>query len=269
MKTAARHSAFTLVELLVVIAIVGLLAAITLPTLINFRGADATLAATRQLQDDVGRARQLAISQRTTVYMVFCPSNFWNDPNFNRLNLSEKAKAAKLYDKQLTGYTFVTLRGVGDQPGQPVARYLAPWRTLPDGAFIPEFKFAPRSFVTTIYDPPLPAAPTDRFFNVKGFSVTNTIPFPSADAALIPGAKPYVPLPYIAFNHLGQLESGEDEFIPLARGSVQHGRDADKKPTQNVPSLLEQPLGNSTNAFSLIHIDWLTGRARLERQEFK
>ena len=255
--------------MLVVIAIVGILAAVTLPTLKNFRGADSTLAATRQLLDDVGRARQLAISQRTTVYMIFCPSNFWTYPAFNNLPLPEKNRSTNLYDKQLTGYTFVTLRGVGDQPGQPVARYLSPWRTLPDGAFIPTFKFEPRNSVNTIYDPPLPAAPTDRQFAVNGFSVTNIIPFPSADAALTASAKPYVPVPYIAFNHLGQLESGVDEFIPLAKGSVQHSRNADKVPQPNPPSLVEQPPGNSTNAFSLIHIDWLTGRARLERQEFK
>lgn len=255
--------------MLVVIAIVGILAAVTLPTLKNFRGADSTLAATRQLLDDVGRARQLAISQRTTVYMVFCPSNFWTYAAFNNLPASEKGRATNLYDKQLTGYTFVTLRGVGDQPGQPVARYLSPWRTLPEGAFIPTFKFEPRTSVNTIYDPPLPATPTDRQFDVRGFSVTNTIPFPSADAAFYTAAKPYVPLPYIAFNHLGQLESGVDEFIPLARGSAAHSRDANKNPQPNPPELVEQPPGNSTNAFSLIHIDWLTGRARLERQEFK
>jgi len=39
---------------------------------------DAMTAATRQMLDDVGRARQLAISQHTTVYMVFVPENFWN-----------------------------------------------------------------------------------------------------------------------------------------------------------------------------------------------
>src|SRR5689334_13492974 len=76
-----RHSlrdAFTLIELLTVIAIIGILAAIVSPTLIHLRKGDAMLAATRQMLDDCGRARQLAISQRTTVYMVFVPTNFWN-----------------------------------------------------------------------------------------------------------------------------------------------------------------------------------------------
>ena len=50
---------------------------------------------------------------------------------------------------------------------------------------------------------------------MKGFEATNNIPFPSTEAAAQVG--PYVWLPYIAFNHLGQLESGEDEYIPVLR----------------------------------------------------
>lgn len=116
-----------------VIAIIGILAAIAMPTLKNFRAGDSLAAATRQLQDDVGRARQYAISERTTVYMVFCPSNFWSVPayapgfpasGFNSLPASEKLKAAKLYEKQLIGYTFVTLRSVGEQPGRQSPQYL-------------------------------------------------------------------------------------------------------------------------------------------------
>jgi len=70
-KSAPHNSAFTLIEMLVVISIIGILAAITMPVVANFRKADSMLAATRQLQDDVERARMLAISQRTTVYMIF------------------------------------------------------------------------------------------------------------------------------------------------------------------------------------------------------
>lgn len=273
MKTTAHKSAFTLLELLVVIAIIGILAALSAPVFKNLRATDAMAASTRQLLDDVGRARQSAISQRTTVYMVFCPASFWLDPAYAPVTASatEKLRAEKLYDKQMTAYAFVTLHSVGDQPGKGSPRYLSPWRTLPDGAVIPVFKFAPATFTTTINDPPLPATPTDRTFRVRGFNVATNIPFPSVDApwTLVNGTKTWAALPYIAFDFQGRLASGVDEYIPLARGNVSYQRNADRTATQTQPTLTESPPGNSTNAFSLVHIDWLTGRARLEKQEFK
>jgi len=60
-----------------VIAILGILAGLTIPVLKHFGRSDANLSGSRQLLDDVGHARQLAMSQRTTVYMVFVPPMFW------------------------------------------------------------------------------------------------------------------------------------------------------------------------------------------------
>jgi len=142
------HSrAFTLIELLVVIAILGIMAGLTVPVVKNFAKSDATLGASRQLLDGVARARQLAISQRTTVYMVFVPQNFWTIagpfPNgwWTALTPAQQTAATNLCDKQFTGYTFVSLRSVGDQPGQGAPRYLAPWQNLPDNTFIALAKF--------------------------------------------------------------------------------------------------------------------------------
>jgi hypothetical protein len=69
-------------------------------------------------------ARQLAISQRTTVYMVFVPTNFWNDPAFSNPNftLADRTAFTNLFDKQTIGYNFVSLRSLGDQPGRPSVR---------------------------------------------------------------------------------------------------------------------------------------------------
>ena len=55
-----------------------IIAALAVPALKNFGHADAMTAADQQMLNDVARARQLAISQRTTVYMIFVPTNFWN-----------------------------------------------------------------------------------------------------------------------------------------------------------------------------------------------
>ena len=268
MKTIRSQAAFTLLELLTVIAIIGILAAITLPNLQSFK-PNVMAAATSQLLADVGRARQLAISHRTTVYMVFVPGNYWADPATSAWRPADWVRATNLFDKQLVGYNFVSLRSLGDQPGRPTTRYLSEWKTIPDGAFIPLQKFGIRNPAI----PNLVIATNDlagnRYlaYQVDGFSATNNIPFP-LDTTPGLGVPPrWVPLPYIAFNYMGQLISGRNELVPLALGSVGFSRDATRTAAAKLPSLNESPPGNSTNAYNLVSIDWLTGRARIERQE--
>src|SRR5262249_45418364 len=77
--------AFTLLEILVVISVIGVLAAISAAVISHFK-PNVTASATRQLLDDVARARQLAIINRTTVYMVFVPTNFYKDPAYTNSN---------------------------------------------------------------------------------------------------------------------------------------------------------------------------------------
>lgn len=269
-KTPVVQRGFTLIELLVVIGIIALLAAVTVPAIGNMKRSDAMTAATRQLLDDVGRARQLAISRHTTVYMVFVPAGFYSRAEYNALSPAEKAKADRLLDKQLTGYSFVTLRSVGDQPGQGAPDYIGPWRTLPESTFIATNKFYLQNNFIEVLDPPGSTSPNRRY-RVYGMSWTNGIPFPSEDAFRPGQTQAYMPLPYLAFNYLGQLISGrpgQDEYLPVARGTVAHSRDPQtKKPRPGLPTLIENPPGNSTNSFNLIHIDRLTGRARLVQQE--
>jgi prepilin-type N-terminal cleavage/methylation domain-containing protein len=275
-----RHPAgFTLIELLVVISIMGILAALSVPALKNLGKSNINVSAARQMLDDVARARQFAISQHTTVYMVFVKTNFWMAPSFPtpnqwwlHLTSVQQTAATNLCDKQLTGYTFMSLRSVGDQPGQGTPRYLAPWHNLPDGTFIASQKFQASNsppFYISAYDPNI---------QIFGFSTASNIPFPTEDSQLSSALS----LPYIAFNYLGQLTfdgqtlARRDEYIPLAQGSVLPAIDVATKALviklapAGSPSFSETPPGNSTSSmYNIIHIDRLTGRATLEYQRVK
>ena len=290
--------AFTLIELLTVIAIIGILAALLSPVLKNFSKPDVTVAATRQLLDAVGRARQLAISDRTTVFMVFVHSNFWTDPLSTSGNqwalmdtpavtqlITRSTTVTQLYAAPLNGYLMVSLRDVGDQPGQSFPKDLVRVQTLPAGSFISPLKFydAP-AYPFGSGGPVTPAYPTNRAdLPIYRFLRTNTIPFPTADLTtnsvfmgkFTAGTIRYVTVPYIAFNYLGQLTTGDgtvlpyDENIPLEYGSLAIARNPlNKMAIQGPVSIIESPPGNATNsAYNVIHIDRITGRARLERQD--
>src|SRR5437879_1907166 len=149
-----RHSsfvispAFTLIELLVVISIIALLVAVAVPTMNSFR-PNLLAVASRQLLDDFSYARQRAISDHTTVYVLFMPSVAnWNPPPTPPLALNDQQR---LLQEQYVGYTFYVKRQVGDQPGNPTIRYLGGWRTLPQGIVIAQQKFGVPP--TVVYGP--------------------------------------------------------------------------------------------------------------------
>lgn len=256
--------------MLAVIAILGILAGLAVPALKDLGKSNSSLGASRQLLDDVGRARQLAMANRTTVYMVFIPTNFWGN-----LTTAEKAMSAttNLIDKQLTGYTFVSLRSVGDQPGNPSRQYLAPWQSLPDGTFINAQKFSTPGTVinNSVSDPVFNSWDSDYPHSDQNqmYAFTNVaLPFPTQ-------TNNNFLLPCIAFNYLGQLTSdgvnlaGHDEYIPLAKGNVSYAIDPVTRASQltavTASAITESPPGNSTGiSYNIIHIDALTGRAVLE-----
>jgi prepilin-type N-terminal cleavage/methylation domain-containing protein len=272
----ALAAAFTLIEMLVVIAILGLIAGLALPALKNLGKSEATVGAARQMMDDIGRARQLAISQRTTVYMVFVPANFWNNPIYNSagasanwlntyLTSNQRSLVTNLCDYQQTGYIFMGQGTVGDQPGRHNWHYLSEWKNLPAGTFIASQKFSPPNQIS-----PAAVANFDgTIYNIYGF-MTNTVPFP-AETNLPSTISLNMPcLMFDSFGHLlgqnGQIAASH-EYIPLAHGSIAPAIDPTTKAfiLANGISIDENPPGNSTNiSANIIDIDPLTGRAVLQ-----
>src|SRR4051794_12035539 len=128
MKVARAKGAFTLLELLVVIGIIALLATMGIGALRGFNATNAVSAGNRQLLDDINMARNHALNQRTTVYMVFVPA--LKDLNLTGLTQGQRKQLTNRVSGQFTSYNFMTLRTPGDQPGRGRVRYLSEWKHL-------------------------------------------------------------------------------------------------------------------------------------------
>ena len=266
-----RGPAFTLIEMLVVVAIIGILLATGLPALKGFGESNKMMAAARQLQDDVSYARQRAINTRSHVFMVFVPPTIVSDAGLRAalplqndpkgFTEPEKNAVTNLFGGQYTTYAIYTRRNVGEQPGRENPHYLTPWRTLPEGMAVAREKF--------VFDPDRMTVFRDAAYR----PFTNQFcPFPKARSPVS------VPLPYIEFNSRGQIVSEarqnntggyEDAVIPLTRASIFYARDGGGSFRAATADIQETPPGASTNNFTRVRVDWLTGRTKLERPEIR
>ena len=283
-STCKRRAAFTLIELLMVVTIIGILAAIGIPAIQGLTSSNKSAIATLQLADDLKFARSKAISERTTVYVVFVPPNFTglalgfplgHTPTAADIALTNRNTRLieKLLNQKYTSYALYADRRVGDQPGRPSSKYITPWRSLPEGSFVAarEFERTANAQVwkdTPVENRPLPYA---------------QFPFPSDTVDC-----PAFDLPYVAFNHLGQMvvltyKAGnvvqsvpglpEDEIINLGRGGIFYSRDGSTGKLVNealgapyTPAdITEVPPGNSNNLW--VRVNWLTGRSQIDQPQ--
>jgi hypothetical protein len=239
--------------MLVVITIIGLMAAIALPHLPGMTKANTMTTALQQMLADCALARQLAMSHRSTVYMVFVPP--YSPTTWPAPPVTEGTSYSNLLAHQYGAYALVSLRSVGDQPGRPYPQYLTEWRALPAGVFIAPWKFTNAGVAIVVSTNTLTGS--NFVFTICPFPANVPFPFPAADAGVS------CPLPYIGFSPLGQLTTNGDEYIPLDRGSVFYPAGSGAAPA----SAIETPAGNAVNDCNLIHIDWLTARAKIERNQ--
>jgi Tfp pilus assembly protein FimT len=274
--TRCCASAFTILELMLVVGIIGLMAAIALPHLSGFTKGNAMTAATRQLLDDVGLARQRALVNRSMVCMVFLPANFWTNETLSLQQFTNQ-QIINLAGHQYSAYALISMRTVGDQPGKSNVHYLTDWKYLPQGVYISPFQLTNNSPLQSMWvyttNTTIIVNNTNLVnqFNVSSFP-TNYFPFPSTFATFN-NTNNYNYLPYIGFAPSGQLTTNADQFIMLSSGSVFCPLDPNTGLPQVTwpaapPSVVETPPGNATNNPNLIHIDWLTARARVERNQF-
>jgi prepilin-type N-terminal cleavage/methylation domain-containing protein len=252
-KNQKSFPAFTLIELLVVISIIGILAVIGLPAMRGMTRSNAIIAANRQFLDDLTYARQRAIGDHTTVYVVFVPTSITNQL-YTPLPANQPLyrQYTNLYTSQYTTYALLSLRQLGDQPGRAVPKYLTGWRSLPNGVFISTFKFTNVTFG----------------FNKQSLGPFYNFYLPFPVATNNPSG---LALPCLTFNYLGQLVSpwpdpgnpspagnlSPDEYIPFARGSIFYD------PATFAADVQTNPPGNTINNSNVVYINALTGRAKI------
>jgi len=255
---------FTIVELLIVIAIVAAVTAISLPAIKGISQSHTVNNASQQLMDDLALARQYAINNRSVVHVLFVPPAITN-MTFPAAQDLPKRLMMGIYST----YAIYAERTVGDQPGQPRARFLSKWKSLPEGVFI-----SPREFnVMNFKDWNGLINPLNRplLYNT-GFPTSDPnggFPFPTLTNA--PAR-----LPHVSFSPNGSLliedefgarQGSRDEVIELTRGSILSSRDATTGALYF--DARESPPNNSIDNYIRIRIDGLTGRSSLEKPEVK
>ena len=249
-RSSSRCSGITVLELMIVISIIAVLSVLAVPAIRGFTRSNTVASASRQVVDDFALARQRAINGHSIVHVVFVPP--WKstlggfelkDYKFMGSSPRNSRAMTNIWTGGQTRYALYAERTAGDQPGQHKGRYLTPWRTLPDGIFIPEWQLLA-----------LEADPV-------------SIPFPTSEGWTND-------LPHISFDQTGGLVDARGnrklgELLHLARGSVMFQRDPNTGYPDPLFDARENPANNSRENFNRVRIDGLTGRTKVERPEIQ
>ncbi len=298
---------FTLIEMLVVLAIIGIITSISIkPIQTLFKGQGMPVAQ-RQMRDVFGYARHVAISQRANVYVAFIPTNIVNlDTNRFLFNANDYLLLNRAVGNQGSGYALYVKRRVGEQPGRQNPEYLNDWEYLPPNTFIHSNEFTNvKNFGNEKLRFPIANSTNNVTPAIMGRPNYNTadVPYVAFDSKgqLLAGRDAWIPLtegsvlrPRTpgggAFLHAlpnaletkrpalnGTVLPDVTYYVRTGTGSVSYNGvvygdgpyDQQFVGVPGVASWTANVGSPRVDLFEGIHINWLTGRARIVRPQLQ